>query len=59
VKGGGLIGLGRIPTPNRNFYRQLDATKLYTQKYVDQIQISSDSGMKRFLNMAKYMIKKT
>lgn len=51
-----LIGPGRIPTPSRKFYRQLDDTRLYTSKFVKLIKEKSTNQTERFLKMAKKMI---
>lgn len=51
-----LVGPGRMPSPNRNFYRQMDDSRLYTQKYVNMIKGDSDKSTAKFLKMAKFMV---
>lgn len=33
-----LIGPGREPSPDRLYYRQLNGTRLYTERYMKQIK---------------------
>ena len=50
-----LIGPGRAPSPDRLYYRQLNGTRLYTEKYMKQVKGDGHKATKRFLRMAQHM----
>ena len=53
-----MVGEGRIPTPNRKFYRQPDETKLYTQRYLQEQKKESASTVEKFLKYAHRLVLK-
>jgi hypothetical protein len=52
------VGPGRVPTPNRAFYRQTDDTRLYTTKYVQQLKDQAEHSTRKFFHMADARIRR-
>lgn len=53
------FGAGRAPSLNRLYYNQIDRTKLYTYKYVEQMKAHYKKKTKTILLNCKLAIKKS